>query len=68
MFVSTRDTVSIESEVNLQSLVFQLVNNVSDDALFQLIMDIDTQVADYDFTKKLRDAFDEEIRQEDANG
>lgn len=68
MFISDKETVTIESEINLQSLAFQLVSNTSDDALFQFIMDLDTQVADYDFTLKLRDAFDEEIRQEDANG
>jgi hypothetical protein len=55
----------IRSEVNLDDLVEEIVT-LDDKSIFNLIKTIDLQVADYDFTKKLRDYFVKEMKKEDG--
>ncbi len=55
----------IRSEINLDDLVEEIVT-LDDESIVNLIKTIDLQVADYDFTKKLRDYFVKEIKKEDV--
>jgi len=57
--------LAIRSEVNLDDLVEEIVT-LDDKSIFNLIKTIDLQVADYDFTKKLRDYFVKEMKKEDG--
>ncbi len=54
----------IRSEIDLDDLVEEIVT-LDDESIFNLIKTIDLQVADYDFTKKLRDYFVKEMKKED---
>lgn len=54
----------IRSEIGIDDLVEEIVT-LDDESIFNLIKTIDLQVADYNFTKKLRDYFVEEIKKED---
>jgi hypothetical protein len=56
--------LTIHSEIDLDDLVEEIVT-LDDESIFNLIKTIDLQVADYDFTKKLRDYFVKEIEKED---
>ena len=57
--------LSIRTDINLDDLVEEIVT-LNDESIFDLIKSIDSQVADYDFTKKLRDYFVKEIKKEDG--
>lgn len=57
--------LAIRSEVNLDDLVEEIVT-LDDKSIFNLIKTIDLQVADCDFTKKLRDYFVKEMKKEDG--
>lgn len=57
--------LTIHSEINLDDLVEEIVT-LDDESIFNLIKTIDLQVADYDFTKNLRDYFVKEMKKEDG--
>jgi hypothetical protein len=56
--------LTIHSEIDLDDLVGEIVT-LGDEQIFDLIKAIDWQVADYDFTKKLRDYLVKEMEKED---
>jgi hypothetical protein len=56
--------LTIHSEIDLGDLVGEIVT-LGDEQIFDLIKAIDSQVADYDFTKKLRDYLVKEMEKED---
>jgi len=57
----------VEILVNLEvdQIVADLCTQLDHDDLLELIKQIDAEVADYDFTKELRDYFVEEVEDED---
>ena len=57
--------LTIHSEIDLDDLVGEIVT-LGDEQIFDLIKAIDWQVADYDFTKKLRDYLVKEMKKEDG--
>lgn len=59
-------TVEILATLSLEDLVDRLTDQLTDEELFTLIRDIDITVADYDFTKRLRDHFVAEIDKEES--
>lgn len=61
----TTKKLSIHSEINLDDLVEEIVT-LDDESIFNLIKSIDSQVAEYNFTKKLRDYFVKEIKNENG--
>lgn len=61
----TARKLQIHSEINLDDLVEEIVT-LDDKSIFELIKSIDSQVAEYNFTKKLRDYFVNEMEYEDA--
>lgn len=64
--MAKNSTVRLETNVRLDTLAFQLVEQLNRAALRRLIREIDALVADYHFTKQLRDHFVMEIEKEDA--
>ena len=56
--------LTIHSEISLDDLAEE-IKSLDDESIFELIKSIDLQVADYDFTKKLRDYFVKEMKKED---
>jgi hypothetical protein len=61
-----KPTIQLETRVALDTLALQLTEQLNRAALRKLIREIDSFVADYDFTKQLRDYFVKEIAIEDA--
>jgi hypothetical protein len=57
--------VRLQTSIAFGDLAQQLVDELERNSLTALIRDIDAVVADYDFTKKLRDYFVNEIKAED---
>lgn len=57
--------LTIHSEISLDDLAEE-IKSLDDESIFELIKSIDLQVADYDFTKKLRDYFVKEMKKEDG--
>lgn len=62
----TTKKLFIHSEINLDNLVEEIAT-LDDESIFELIKSIDSQVAEYNFTKKLRDYFVKEMKNEDAS-
>lgn len=60
----TAKKLSIHANIDLDDLVEEIIV-LDDESIFELIKSIDLQVADYDFTKKLRDYFVKEMKKED---
>lgn len=60
----TAKKLSIHANIDLDDLVEEIIV-LYDESIFELIKSIDLQVADYDFTKKLRDYFVKEMKKED---
>ena len=63
-------TVTIKFDVDIESLVFEISDNLDYNELFKLIKDIDIYQQDWDFTlkiydhfKKLKDKYDKEIKE-----
>lgn len=61
----TTKKLFIHSEINLDDLVEEIAT-LDDESIFELIKSIDSQVAEYNFTKKLRDYFVKEMKDENA--
>jgi len=57
--------LTIHSEISLDDLAEE-IKSLDDESIFELIKSIDLQVADYDFTKNLRDYFVKEMKKEDG--
>jgi hypothetical protein len=59
------ERVRLIASVPYGDLARQLVDELNRPAIAKLIKDLDALVADYDFTKKLRDYFVAEMKEED---
>lgn len=68
MFLNHKDNVYIETQIHTSGLAWQLSRNLNYADLRDLILEIDANVADYDFTVSLHAALGQEIAEEDANG
>ena len=58
--------LNIDVDLDLDDLVALLIDQYSDEDLIKIIRSIDTEVAELEFTEKLRDYFDEEVNRERA--
>ena len=62
-------TINMKFDVNIDDLTFEICHELNYDQIFKLIKDIDTIQADWDFTlkiydhfKKLKDEYDQEVK------
>lgn len=53
--------------MDLEDLASGIVSSSNAEEIFELIKELDLFVADYDFTLKLRDYFESEMKKEDAH-
>ena len=60
----TTKKMQIHSTIDLDDLV-EDIGILDDETIFEFIKSIDLHIAEYNFTKKLRDYFVEEIKKED---
>ena len=56
--------ITIHTNVDLDNLIEE-IGTLNDETIFEFIKSIDMRVAEYNFTKKLRDYFVKEIKEED---
>jgi hypothetical protein len=60
------EEIDIQGTVRLGWLVQQVTSQLSSDELLDFVKELDLRVADYDFTKSLRDYCVEAVKAEDA--
>ena len=60
----TKNKMLTHIEIDLDDLV-EDISVLDDDTIFNFIKNLDLTVADYSFTKRLRDHFVKEIKEED---
>lgn len=62
--MAKKQTIALNMEVDSYDLVSAIVDGLPDNEIFNLIKNLDLRVADYTFTKALRDHFVNEIKKE----
>lgn len=58
--------LELTSTVNLQDLAWRIARQIDNSSIELFIQELDSQVADYDFTRNLRDFFVSAIEEEDS--